>query len=115
MSDIRTLSPRVLAGLDHAAHGSLLPVVAEALEEEAHEIDLQVERVGAEYFLDVHVLLADLLQTGQVFRDAKASANMGFGQELLCQLTMRCEVRDLPLDYSGVPVTNAVTLDPSKD
>ena len=61
MSDIRTLSPRVLAGLDHAAHGSLLPVVAEALEEEAHEIDLQVERVGAEYFLDVHVLLADLV------------------------------------------------------
>ncbi len=61
MSDIRSISPRVLAGLDHASHGTLLPVVAAAFEEEGHEIDLQVDRVGEEFFLDVTVLHADLV------------------------------------------------------
>jgi hypothetical protein len=61
MSDIRTISPRVLAGIDHASHGTLLALAAEAFEEKGHEIDLQIERVGAEFFLDVTVLLADLV------------------------------------------------------
>lgn len=51
------------------------------------------------------VLHGDFPGTGDVFRDPKVSANMGFGDELLCQLTFNCEMRGMPVNLSGTPVT----------
>jgi hypothetical protein len=51
----------------------------------------------------------DFPVAGKVFRDPKVSQNMSFGQELLCQLTVRGEVRGMPTNVSGTPVNVSLT------
>ena len=50
----------------------------------------------------------DFPGTGKMFRDPKQSANMGFGVEYLFQFVHHEEVLDLPVNYSGTPVTQVI-------
>lgn len=56
--DFRSISPRELSVLDHAAFGALLPLVTAAVGD-GLDVDLQVERVGAEHYLNVIGLRGD--------------------------------------------------------
>ena len=52
------------------------------------------------------VLRQDFDGTGRVFRDPKVSSgNQAFGQELLVQFSFLCEMRALPINVSGTPVS----------
>ena len=51
------------------------------------------------------VLGGDFPGIGDVFRDPKVSANLSYGAELLMQLVFYCEMRGLPQNVSGTPVT----------
>jgi hypothetical protein len=62
----------------------------------------------------LHTALRDVLQgdfpgIGEIFRDPKVgSGNQAFGMELLFQFMFRCEMRGLPVNVSGVPVTPVI-------
>lgn len=55
------------------------------------------------------ILEGDFPGTGEVFSDTTRTANLAFGQELLMQFTFYCEMRGLPVDVSGPPVTAILT------